>query len=813
MLTLIAFSLRSLTLLQATTHEAQRPWGRAFARLRLVAAVGVLMPLMAQSLVAQAQAQAQAQGQGQGQTAALPGQLQARELQGQPESQAQARGDVEFRRGPLLIRADVLDFTFGDDKAVATGRVLVQREGATYRGPRLELQLQDFVGFFLRPEFDFQRAGAGGRAERIDFLGQQRLAATQALYTSCPRDGSGDPAWMLTARRVELDLQAQEGVAEGARLEFLGAPLLVWPRLSFPTSDARRSGWLPPNINLDSRSGFEVAVPYYFNLAPNRDATLTPKLATRRGLSTEGEFRYLEPSFSGETAATWLPQDQVAGRSRHAWRWRHEGQLPTLSWLPLNWGAGAQGWYGVQGERVSDDDWWKDFPRTTSAFTPRLLPLRAQLEHRWPWTLAGEGEASVYARTQRWQVLQSLDAPIARPYDRSAQAGLRITTQTAGWLWGLETELNRFTLPDEATSAGRPTGTRWHALGSLAYPWRQSGVWLTPRLSFNAAAYDLDQSLPDGRQRLSRTIPTVSVDMGLELDRRFEVGGRPWQQTLEPRLMWVRTPWRAQSPSLSFDSAGKDFSVSSIFSDNAFSGVDRVSDANQIDLGVVSRVIDATRGSELLRLGLVQRLQLADQQITPEGTPSTRRVSDLMLIGSTSVVSAWNLDATVRYNADIQRPVRAVLSSRYSPGEYQTFNASYRYTRGASEQLEAGWQWPIARWSAGTGVPALAVGGSGGSCSGQLYSVGRVNYSAVEKRITDSIAGFEFDAGCWIARVVAERLSTGRSEATTRLLLQLELVGLSRLGSNPLRVLKDNIPGYQLLRGDRTGALERNLYD
>ena len=344
---------------------------------------------------------------------ALPGQLQARELEGQPESQAQARGDVEFRRGPLLIRADTLEYTFGDDKAVASGRVWVQREGATYRGPRLELQVQDFLGFFLKPEFDFQRSGAGGRAERIDFLGNQRLAATQALYTSCPRDGSADPAWMLTAQRVELDLQAQEGTATAARLQFLGVPLLVWPRLSFPTSDARRSGWLPPNINLDSRSGFEVAVPYYLNLAPNRDLTLTPKIATRRGLSADGEFRYLEPAFSGEAGLNWLPQDQVAGRSRHAWRLRHDGELP---W---QFGPGAPGWYGVRGERVSDDDWWKDFPRTTSAFTPRLLPLRAQMEQRWPWAWVGEGEASVYLGTQRWQVLQTLDAPILRSLDEN----------------------------------------------------------------------------------------------------------------------------------------------------------------------------------------------------------------------------------------------------------------------------------------------------------------------------------------------------------------------------------------------------------
>jgi LPS-assembly protein len=165
-----------------------------------------------------------------------------------------------------------------------------------------------------------------------------------------------------------------------------------------------------------------------------------------------------------------------------------------------------------------------------------------------------------------------------------------------------------------------------------------------------------------------------------------------------------------------------------------------------------------------------------------------------LLLGSTSVLPGWTLDAAVQYSPDIQRAVRTILGARYAPGPFRTASLTYRFARGLAEQYEAAWQWPL---SEGAARPAAA---QGGGCRGSWYSVGRVSYSSKDSRITDSILGVEYDAGCWIARVVAERLSTGRSQATTRLLLQLELTGLSRLGSNPLGVLKENIPGYRLLR-------------
>jgi len=271
----------------------------------------------------------------------------------------------------------------------------------------------------------------------------------------------------------------------------------------------------------------------------------------------------------------------------------------------------------------------------------------------------------------------------------------------------------------------------------------------------------------------------------------------------------VNTPYVRQDDLPNFDAAAKDFNFESIFSENQFSGVDRVSDAHQLTAGVTTRFIDPDSGAETLRLGIVQRYLFRDQRVTPDLQPSTQRFSDLLLLGSTTLVPHWNLDATAQYSPEEKRIQRSIVGVRYSPGPYRTVSATYRLARNLTEQMEIGWQWPIY----GRTPTEARARSSTGSCTGSLYAVGRVNYSMRDTRLTDSIVGLEYDAGCWIGRIVAERLSTGRSDATTRLLLQLELVGLSKLGTNPLQVLKDNVPGYRLLREDRPAAGPFNPYD
>ncbi len=747
----------------------------------------------------------------------LPIVVRAREVRGRPDLETIAEGDAEFRRGGMVLRADRLDYQQSTDVAHASGNVRVTKDGNVYTGPEVQLQVQRFEGYFLNPTYYFAKTAAGGRAERIDFLDDQRAVATGATYTSCPADGSGDPAWLLTTSRVNLDFATNEGVAENAVLRFYGVPILAAPSLSFPLTDERKSGWLPPSFNLDSKSGFEASIPYYWNIAPNRDATFTPSLSTRRGPGIGTEFRYLEESFRGEASLNLLPHDNVTGHSRYALNVNHESDLPQGAFVTFNL------------LRVSDNDYWKDFPRAVSNLSPRLLI--SDLKATQPL-----GDWTTYARVQRWQVLQTADPTtrIVGPYERLPQIGARYGGRVGGGFQiGFETELNRFGNPVDAVTAPRPLGLRLHAIGSVSRPFTSPGWTLTPKASFNAASYALDEAVGDVPRTASRVIPTLSLDSAWVLERDATWFGRAVRQTLEPRLLYVETPYSNQNQLPNFDSAQKDFNYESIFTENAFTGVDRVSDGSQLTAGVTTRLINPETGAESVRLGLVQRYLFHDQRVTLTpaglpGTPITQRFSDLLLLGSTTLVPRWTLDGTVQYRPTTQEVQRAVIGARYSPGPFRTVSVAYRLARGLSEQVELGWQWPLygptpdeSSASASTddggttarGISGLGRGKSGSGCTGSWYAVGRVNYSTRDSRITDSIVGLEYDAGCWIGRIVAERLSTGLSDSTTRLLIQLELVGLSRLGSNPLQVLKDNIPGYRLLRDERSTAQPNPTYD
>ncbi|WP_235823435.1 LPS-assembly protein LptD [Azohydromonas sediminis] len=725
------------------------------------------------------------------QPAGEPVELEAARIDARTDVDAVASGDVRLRRGPLTIRADRLSYTVATDVARASGAVEIRANGDVYRGRELELQLERYEGYFLEPDYFISRAQAGGRAERIDFIDRQHARIVDGDYTSCARDGTGTPDWLLSARRVDLDFENNEGRAEGAVLRFLGVPILAAPVLTFPLTSARKSGWLPPDLKLDSRSGLTVGVPYYWNIAPPYDATLVPTVYAKRGAGLGGEFRYLDAAYRGIVRAHVLPEDRVAGRTRSALALQHEGVL--------------DGWrYRADLQQVSDDDYWKDFDRDGARFTPRLLPRELEVHRRFG--VFGR-EWTAYAGLQHWQVLQGDPlAVIVAPYQRSPQLGVRGRGRfDSGVEYGLETEYNRFDRPPGSDDT-LPTGQRVHLLGSLAWPLRASYGALVPRLALNAAAYDTDEPMADGRRQAARAIPTLSVDGTLLFERRTRWLGLDLRQTLEPRILYAHTPRRDQSALPNFDAAPKDFNEVSIYSDNAFSGIDRVSDAHQVTAGVSTRFIDVATGVEKLRFALVQRYLFRDQRISAEGPPLTQRFSDVLLSASSTLSRQWTLDASAQYSPSLGSTTRSIVGARYSPGPFRAVGVRYRLARDLSEQVEAGWQWPLFG-------PVEGERRDAGACKTSAYSVGRLNYSLRDQRLTDSLLGVELDSGCWIARIVAERTSTGRTEAVSRVMLQLELVGLSRLGSNPLSTLKDNIPGYRLLREPDTTPPPPRSYD
>ncbi|MBI5271195.1 MAG: LPS-assembly protein LptD [Burkholderiales bacterium] len=718
--------------------------------------------------------------------APLPVELTANDVRSTLDGEAVAEGEVLLRQGAMHLSADLLRYHASTQWARASGQVQLRREGDLFTGTEAEVNLATRAGSVRHPTYHFARTGAGGQAERIDFSGERRLTAIKADYTSCPREqAAGDemgpppqPDWLLSADRLELDFERNEGVAHGAVLQFLGVPILAAPAISFPATDERKSGWLPPALDSDTRGGISLAVPYYWNLAPNYDLITTPSVATRRGFGLEAELRYLQPADEGRLDVHTVPHDRVAaaGReTRYSVDWAHVGTL-------------AQDWrYAARVMRASDDEYWKDFSNQLPSLTRRLLPQGASLERRW-W-LGRDSRLDFYARTQAWQVLQD-EATILPPYERVPQVGLR-SEGGAGLRWEVEAEANRFERADTLAGDTRSDGARVHLQGALYRPFDEGWGWFTPRLSFNAAGYRTDQPMSDGRRDASRVIPTASADAGLRFDRASTLFDRDLRQTLEPRLHYVNTPWRDQGALPLFDTAASDFNAVSIYADNPFSGVDRIADTHQVTLGATSRWVERGSGVERLRLGVAQRFLFRDQRLTPEGVEGDKRVSDLLLFGSGSLFQSWVFDGTVQYNAVVDRPVRSIVSARWQPEPFHTLSGTYRYARGLSEQFELGWQWPLYR-----GAPRA------NGCGGTLYGVGRVNFSMRESRVTDSLAGLEYDAGCWIGRFVVQRVSTSLDEATTRWMLQLELVGLSRLGGNPLKVLKDNIPGYRLLRDD-----------
>jgi LPS-assembly protein len=269
----------------------------------------------------------------------------------------------------------------------------------------------------------------------------------------------------------------------------------------------------------------------------------------------------------------------------------------------------------------------------------------------------------------------------------------------------------------------------------------------------------------------------------------------------------VYTPYRNQGHLPNYDTASNDFNFATIYTENAFVGHDKISDNNLLTLGVTTRFLDADSGAQLARFGMAQRLRFDDQQVTlnPASAGAQAGFSDVLLGASVNVHESWAVDSTVQYNAKTDQSIRSTIGTRYNPGNYRVINAAYRYQRDASEQLDVSWQWPISNlW----GDKGQDLGAGRGLGEGRYYSVGRLNYSLSERRLVDTILGVEYDAGCWLARVVLERVQTSTSTSTGRLMFQLEFVGFTRLGVSPLQSLTQNISRYQNLR-DSGGSLSR----
>ena len=576
----------------------------------------------------------------------LPTFIQSDQLNERTNFQTTLDGQVVLRRGALLLKADRLDYDQATDLAKARGNVYINQAGSVYQGPALDLYLDTFEGFFTEPSYRLQKNQGYGTAERIDFVDASNTVMHNATFTTCQRKPgpSWMPDWFFKGDKISIDADRNSGVIQGGTLRFKDVPLLPLPEMSFPLSDERRSGLLPPSIGVDNIGGLEYTQPYYWNLAPNRDMTFFPTYWSNRGINLGTEFRYLEntapnPPFQGQLRFDYMEKDKLRDDARRwAIKYMHTGVTNPFV-------AGGGLGFNLNINRVSDDDYWKDFAVIGGAGIQRLLANDAALS----WT---NGYVTTGIRAQKWQTLQDLanvNNRITPPFDRVPQLTARLQRFNAnGFDMSLDGDLTRFASVrdiDCATARSKagtqlfyncaPNADRAVAVAQVSRPFVTPFGYVTPKMQMHGRSYQFDGGLPNtsfygtrqGQASASVTTPTFSLDAGMAFERNHRLFDRSWLQTLEPRVFYVHTPYREQNYLPNYDSGGNAFNFASIFTENAFGGHDRISDSQLLTLGLTSRFIDPDTGAEGARFGVAQRLRMQEQRVTCLTTPPPRLAS------------------------------------------------------------------------------------------------------------------------------------------------------------------------------------------
>lgn len=687
-------------------------------------------------------------------------------LDGYSEKGVALEGNAELRRDGAVIKGDKLTYDQDTDEAFATGNVRMSKGGTLAVGPEARMRVEANEGYMLSPDYYFKQTGGAGSAERIDFIDPDRSTLKKASYTTCSPDNAD---WYFSANKLDIDNDRQVGTAYGGVLRFFDVPIAGAPAFTFPLNDERRSGVLAPLFGYSSKSGLDLTVPYYFNLAPNRDLTLYPRLLSSRGVQLGEDFRYLGDGYSGRIRGEFLPDDKKAGRDRWAYSIQHTQRI-----IP-----GLTAYANVS--KVSDDQYPDDLTRSVSQSTLRQYTQEGGVVYAWQ-------DFVFLARVQKFQTLR----PSEPSYEREPQLNGRYTRYDFhGFDISVEADYTRFRIPLTSTGIQQPEGSRAFIQPVISYPIIRPGWFVTPKVIFNAAQYNMDQgtNTTGASNTLNRTVPTVSLDSGMTFDRSApsvsKLFGVNYTQTLEPRLFYVYTPFRDQSAFPLFDTVQSDFGYGQIFSENPFTGNDRVADNNKLTAGVTTRLIESDTGIERFRGTIAQRFDFTGQRVQISGTTQDTKpsYSDLLAATTIQLFRGYYLDAGIQYSPEDNRMNYSNVAFSWRPESRKLVNFGYRYRRPTSvtdnsaiDQLEVSGQWPLTR---------------------RTYGVGRVAFDKEANQLVDALAGIEYAADCWVGRVVYQRFRNTTQGYTGRIFLQVEFRGLSKIGSNPLDMLRLNVPGYE----------------
>lgn len=675
---------------------------------------------------------------------------------GRVEAQVGDSPSVSLTEGIALRRADKVA---GADSAHydPETRAMYLNGNVRYEDPGTQI-LSDSAEFvygsgriaFSGAEFSLSN-NARGAAQRLQIDQDGLLQLDAVSYTTCP-PGSND--WLVEAADIDLDTRSGIGTARGMKLRFQGIPILYAPYLSFPISDARKSGILTPEIGSTSRSGTEIRVPWYWNIAPNYDATITPRLLTDRGLQMQTQFRYLTESHSGTIDAEYLNDDSLVGDSRayigighrslFRNRWRNE----------------------IDFREVSDNQYFEDLGGSLSASTTTHLNRALRFDFH-------TDTLSLFGQVQDYQTIDDAIMPADQPYQRLPQmlASGYWPDRWMGMDFRLDTELVNF---DRSVGV---TGWRLNVAPEAQLSIANPGWFITPAVAVDYTSYKLSDTPAGQPDSPDRLLPISSVDMGLVLERLMRGNGSQRLQTIEPRLLYVHIPFEDQTGLPVFDTITPDLNLVQLFRKNRFLGVDRIADTNQISFGVTSRILDVATGRELMSATIGQIRYLSSSSVTLPSDPSfTDETSDYIAEMGFLLLRNINFDFGHQWGTGTTGTTKSQARLQYRPASNRILNFAYRFKRDSIEQGDISWSWPLTtKWN----------------------FVGRYNYSFRDKQTLEEFYGLEYGSCCWGLRIVSRRyISTRDGTRDTTIGLQLVLKGMTSVGTAADKMLERGILGY-----------------
>jgi LPS-assembly protein len=663
---------------------------------------------------------------------------------------ASMSGGVLIRRGDRLAGAETADYDPATQSLQLRGQVRYEDPNTSITSDSAELTYSTGRVFFEGAEFQLGQGGSRGSAEKIEISREGTLSLGDVEYTTCP-PGSND--WLLEAGDITLDTNEGVGTAKKVVLRFQGVPILYAPTLTFPLGDARKTGILAPEIGSAGRSGYEIRVPWYWNISEQYDATVTPRLLTDRGLQIGTEFRYLTRRNDGLAQYEYLADDRVFGDTRQYLLFRHR-TLFDNGWRNL-----------IDYRKTSDGNYFEDLGGSLSTTSITNLNRSALFDYYGEnWSFLG--------RVQDYQTIDESIADVDRPYRRLPQMYASGTwpSRPLGLSYSVDGELVYFDR-DVGT-----TGWRFNTRPQVEWDLQRPGWFLKPAVAFDHTRYSLENTEPNQADDETRSLPISSVDIGMILER--SIGSTKKRiQTLEPRLLYVHVPHREQSGLPVFDTIEPDLNLVQLFRTNRFLGIDRIADTDQLSVGITTRLMDADTGREVITATIGQALYLSDQRVTLPGQPMTNsESSDYIAELRVLLYKNFSFDIGHQWANDRTGTTRSEVALQYRPAANKVLNLGYRFRRDSLEQGDVSWSWPLTQsWN----------------------FVGRYNYSLRDSKPLERFVGLEYESCCWGIRMVSRHyVSTRDGFEESSFGIQLVLKGMASVGDSTDRLLERGILGY-----------------